>query len=269
MNARKTLSTGSICSKQALLVNALILLCLFFSGTSCMTTKSLAYFNNLSDSPVVHLPQLQKPLSVIMPDDLLEIKIAGANEATTALLNTYSSSIGATGNTAANDGYLVDDHGEIEFPILGKIKAAGLTKDQFKDLLKEKVSKYLKDPLVTVQFSNFRLTVLGEVKVAGSFLVPREKVTVLEALGLAGGMTSYGNRKNVRVLRDSSGSREVAMLDFTDKALFTSRYYYLQRNDVVYIETDKSKSQYEIFSRLSTIVATVTGLVAITIAILK
>ncbi len=205
-----------------------------------------------------------------MPDDLLEIKIAGANEATTALLNTYSTTSNST--TAASGsapGYLVDNNGEVEFPIIGKIKAAGLTKEEFKDRLKERVSKYLKDPLVSVRFTNFRFTVLGEVKVPGTFIVPNERVTVLEALGHSGDMTNYSRRTNVRVIRDSSGIREIGIVDFTDKAVFTSKYYYLERNDVVYVEAEKSKSQFEDFSRISTILATVASLIAITITILR
>lgn len=163
----------------------------------------------------------------------------------------------------------MDDNGEIEFPIMGKIKAAGYTRDDFKEKLKERVSKYLKDPLISVKFVNFRFTVLGEVKSPGSFTVPHEKVTVLEALGMAGDMTSYSHRSNVRVLRDSSGAREMGVLDFNDKSVFTSKYYYLQRNDVVYVQPDKSKGQFEDFTRVSTIVATIASLVALTVTIIK
>jgi len=204
-----------------------------------------------------------------MAEDILDIKIAGANEATAALFNTYTSTPNAATAAAANNGYTVDYNGDVEFPIIGKIRAAGLTQEQFKNDLKEKVSKYLKDPLVSVKFINFRFTVLGEVKAPGSFLVPNERVTVLEALGLAGDMTSYSRRGSVRVIRDSSGHREIGLLDFTDKAVFTSKYYYLQRNDVLYIEAEKTKSQFEDFSRVSSIVATFASLLALAITVLK
>ena len=250
---------------------------LIMISTSCVDSRKLKYFSNLSDSQVVHLPALQRSQATIMPDDILDIKIAGANEATSALLNTYSTSPGtasggaaaATSNTNSNTGYMVDINGDIEFPVIGKIKAGGLTKDQFKELLKERVSKYLKDPLISVKFANFRFTILGEVRIPGSFVVPNERVTVLEAIGLAGDMTGYGRRSGVKILRDSSGVREIGMIDFADKALFTSKYYYLQRNDVIYIEPEKYKTRFEDISRISAVLATVVSLLAITITIIK
>lgn len=251
---------------------AVILIFIVFS-TSCVDQQKLKYFANLSDSQVVHLPNLQRSQAIIMPDDILDIKIAGANESTAALLNTYSSNptsgTSANSNTSNITGYIVDINGEIEFPIIGKVKAGGLTKEQFKEQLKERVGKYLKDPLISVKFSNFRFTVLGEVKVPGSFVVPNERVTILEALGLAGDMTSYSRRSGIKILRDSSGVREIGEVDFSDKSLFNSKYYYLQRNDVIYIEPEKYKTRFEDISRISAITATIVSLLAISITIIR
>jgi polysaccharide export outer membrane protein len=268
-SGRPFLLFGKIFSNSSL--SFVTILAFFSFFTSCIPAKNLKYFNNLSDSAVVHLPPLEKPKFVIMPDDILDIKIAGANEQTAALLNTYSTTNNpsATAGTNAATGYTVDLNGDIEFPIMGKIHAAGLTKEEFRDRLRERVSKYLKDPLVSVKFLNFRFTVLGEVKTPGSFLVQQEKVTVLEALGLSGDMTTFSRRTNVRVIRDSSGNRQIGQLDFTDKGVFTSNYYYLQRNDVIYVETEKSKSQFEDFSRVSAIVATFASVLALAITVLR
>lgn len=265
MNHQTRETAKRLMSQFTGVIGILAFICFF---SSCVSSKNLKYFNNLSDSAVTHLPAIQKPLAVIMPDDLLEIKIAGANEATAALLNTYSISANPSNATSAYN-YLVDDNGEIEFPVVGKIKAAGVTKEELKEIVKLKVAKFLKDPLVSVRFTNFRFTVLGEVKMPGSFLVQKEKVTVLEALGTAGDMTAFSRRDKVRIIRDSSGTRETGLVDFTDKSVFTSRYYYLQRNDVIYIEAEKSKSQYESFSRVTAIVATLASLIAIAITVLK
>lgn len=232
--------------------------------SSCTPSKNIRYFSNLSDAPVVKLPDFNKPQAFIRPDDILEIKIAGANPETSALLNAYS-----TGAQSNGSNYLVDNNGDIEFPLIGKMRAAGLTKEQFRDLLKERVLKYLKDPLINVRFVNFRFTVLGEVKVPGTFVVLNEKVTILEAMGLAGDLTSYAKRNNVRIIRDSLGKREIGMIDFNDKAIFTSPYYYLQRNDVIYIEPEKYKTKYEDFSRVTSIIATLASLVAIAITVFR
>lgn len=262
----------SVCQSLVICVSAFILIAF---STSCVDTQKLKYFSNLSDSQVVHLPALQRSQAIIMPDDILDIKIAGANETTASLFNTYSSNPSLAGagsansNTSSNTGYMVDMNGEIEFPVIGKIKAAGITKEQFKDLLKERISKYLKDPLVSVKFLNFRFTVLGEVKNPNSFVVPNERVTILEALGLAGDMTAYSRRGGVRILRDSSGIREVGTIDFMDKSVFMSKYYYLQRNDVIYIEAEKYKTRFEDFARISSILATIISLVAITLTVIR
>ena len=180
MNLHTCPSFFSVCQKFSIFASAFIFIAF---SSSCVDTQKLKYFSNLSDSQVVHLPSLQRSQAIIMPDDILDIKIAGANESTAALFNTYSSNPGVTGgnsNTSSGTGYIVDMNGDIEFPVIGKIKAGGITKEQFKDQLKDKVGKYLKDPLVSIKFSNFRFTVLGEVKNPSSFVVPNERVTILE-----------------------------------------------------------------------------------------
>ncbi len=269
----KFIFTRSICNCYGKLFSFATILIFIVFSTSCVDQQKLKYFANLSDSQIVHLPNLQRSQAIIMPDDILDIKIAGANESTSALLNTYSANpsagVSSNSNTSSVTGYIVDINGEIEFPIIGKVKAGGLTKEQFKDHLKERVGKYLKDPLISVKFSNFRFTVLGEVKVPGSFVVPNERVTILEALGLAGDMTSYSRRSGVKILRDSSGVREIGIVDFADKSLFNSKYYYLQRNDVIYIEPEKYKTRFEDITRISSITATIVSLLAISITIIR
>lgn len=232
---------------------------------SCTSSQKLRYFNNLSDSQLVRLPDLKRPEPVIMSDDIMEIKITGANEVTVATINSHAVT---TGGGSANN-YLVDINGMIEFPLVGKVKAAGLTRDELKNKLVEIVAKYLKDPLVSVRFTNFRFTVLGEVNSPGTFVITNEKVTILEGLGLARDMTQYARRTNVRVIRDSSGSRHIGIINFNDKSIFTSPYYYLQRNDVVYIEPETNKGQIEQATRVGSIVATVVSIIAVSLTIFR
>ena len=145
-------------------------------------------------------------------------------------------------------GYLVNDSGYIQFPFLGPIKAEGLTKAQLNKelvrLLTER--KLLIDPIITIRHLNFRVSVLGEVTRPGVFTVPNEKISILEALGMAGDLTMYGKRSNVLLIReDGRGEKEIRRLDLGSKNLLTSPYYYLKSNDVIYVEPTKNKVQRE------------------------
>ena len=241
---------------------------LFLGMSSCAPAKTSTYFADLPDATLVKLPDMARPDLTIMTDDMLEIKIVGANEITTQVFNTFGG-ISASGVASSAPVYTVDRNGDIELPYIGKIKAAGLSKEELKEKLKKEIAPYLKDLMINIRFTNFRFTVLGEVRLPGSYIFPSDKVTVLEALGQAGDMTQYAIRDNVRVIRDSSGKREVGKVDFTNKDIFNSPFYYLQRNDVVYIETNKNKTKNEQFSRASSLVATFTSIIAIAITILR
>lgn len=249
---------NSLSSTRFTFLSAGLVLLLSSGLHSCTSPEKLKYFSNLSDSALVRLPELNKPEPVVMPDDILEIRITGANEATVAIINGY---VGTTASVAST--YLVDFKGMIEFPLIGKLQVSGLTRDQLKSLIIEKASKYLKDAMATVRFTNFRFTVLGEVNAPGTYVVNNEKVTVLEAMGLARDMTQYARRNNVRVVRDSSGHRHIGMINFNDKSVFTSPYYFLQRNDVLYVEPEKNKGQIEQATRITSIVATGLSVIAI------
>ena len=231
--------------------------------TACNSAKNLKYFSNLTDTQVVHLPEMKSPEMTIMPDDILDIRFYGANEQTTALFNVNAGALGKS------DGYLVNSKGELEFPLIGTVKVAGLTREELKSKLTELSSTYLKDVMVNVRFVNFRFTVLGEVKNPGIFLLPNDKVTVLEALGLAGDMTQYARRENVKLIRDSSGFREIGTLNFNDKSVFSSKYYYLNRNDVLYVEPDKNKGKADNVLKVTSILATVVSLLAVSLTLFK
>lgn len=237
--------------------------CSLFS--SCTSSKKLRYFNNLSDSQLIRLPDLQRPEPVVMTDDILNIKITGANEVTVGIINGYT---GAVGSNAGNN-YQVDAKGMIEFPVLGKVNVTGFTRDELKIRLTTAVAKYLKDPIVTVSFTNFRFTVLGEVNAPGTFVVTNEKVTILEGLGLARDMTQYARRSNIRIIRDSSGTRHIGLVNFNDKSIFSSPYYYLQRNDVVYVEPEGNKGQIDQANRVGAIIATLVSIIAVSLTIFR
>ena len=141
-------------------------------------------------------------------------------------------------------GYLVDQNGDIDFPILGKIHVEGLTRMQVTELIKQKLMSedLIKDPIVTVQFLNFKVSVMGEVTRPGTFDISGDRITLLEALSMAGDLTIYGERKNILLIRDNNGKKEFHRFDLTATDLLESPYFYLQQNDIVYVEPNKAKT---------------------------
>ncbi len=235
--------------------------------TSCTNTKKFVLLSDVPDSSRMVLPFIASPVNVIQPDDILEIKITGKNEATIQDFNSkgggYLNAASAnSASTAVN--YLVDRNGEIEIYKIGKIKAAGLTIDQLKENLVKQLEKEIVNPNAVIRFVNLRFTVLGEVRTPSTYTVPNERLTILEAVGYAGDLTRYAKRNNIRVIRDSSGHREIGTVNFTQKSLFTSPFFYLKRNDVVIVETDiKQKRSSDVLNRTASIVGIISSLVTI------
>ena len=243
-----------------------LLLFLASSFTACFNPKQAVYLHGLPDSTRLVLPDAQVPTSLIQPDDILEIKFTGKNQQLVDDFNSKGGGFGTIGGAGANlaANYLVDADGYISIYMLGKVKATGYTKDQLQEQLKSAASKYLLEASVNVRFVNFRFTVLGEVRTPSNFAVSNEKVSILEALAYAGDMTSFSRRDAVRVIRDSSGKREIGTVNLTDKSLFTSQYYYLRRNDVVYVETQiKQKQATETLTRTASVIGIISSLVTL------
>jgi len=228
----------------------LAFLCL--SMTSCINTKKVVYFNNIQDTT---LPNPGGNFeSVIQKSDLLNITVSSLNPEASLIFNTpnqgnavaplTTGTTGITGGAAPTVmGYLVSDEGSIKFPVLGTIKAAGLTKKQLEAAISTELTdkKLLVDPIVNVRFLNFRVTVLGEVARPTTLNVANEKISVLEALGLAGDLTIYGKRENVLLIREEDNKKIIRRLDLNSDKILTSPYYYLKTNDVVYVEPNTSK----------------------------
>jgi polysaccharide export outer membrane protein len=147
---------------------------------------------------------------------------------------------------------LVTSEGNIEFPVIGTIHLAGLTRTQAIDLLKEKLALYIVNPTISLRILNFRITVLGEVRTPGTFTIPNERITLLEALGVAGDLLITGERQNILVIRDEDGKRKEYRLDLTQESLFSSPVYYLQQNDVVYVEPNRAKRNSSVINASNT-----------------
>ena len=205
--------------------------------TSCAGKKQVVYFQNASSYET--LVDKHKFTPKFKVDDLISIHISTLdNEASTPFNLFRGASEG--GIRAEQVDYLIDEQGEIDFPVIGKIKIAGLSPEETRVLLRERLSEYLKDPIINIRLQNFSITVLGEVNRPGTYFAVGEKITVLEALGLAGDLTIKGERKNVMVIRDFDGTKVYTRLDLTKKEALSSPVYYLTQNDVVYVEPNQS-----------------------------
>lgn len=218
--------------------------------SGCTSYKHVPY---MQDIETVNNSTQTLPLydARIMPKDLLSITVNTTDPKTSAPFNlTVQTSINAAYNTytttqAALQQYLVNNEGEIDFPVIGRIKVGGLTKNEAEDLIREQLKPYLKEtPIVTVRMANYKIAVLGEVARPGSFTISNEKVNVLEALAMAGDMTVYGVRTNVKLVReDAEGRRTIHELDLTKSDLILSPYYYLKQGDVLYVTPNETKAR--------------------------
>lgn len=221
------------------------LLVIVFFTISCVDVRKATYFNDTYNASIVSGVADLEP--VLQRNDLLSITVTSLLPAATEIFNTPNantvSSSTSTGSNNNASGYLVNQDGYIQFPILGSIKAAGLNKKEFSDYIARSLveKKLLLDPIVNVRYLNFKVTVLGEVGHPTVVNVQNEKITLLEALGLAGDVTIFGKRDNVRVIRDEGSKKIVKAIDLNSAEIFTSPYYYLQSNDIVYVEPNKSK----------------------------
>jgi polysaccharide export outer membrane protein len=220
--------------------------------SACSSTKNVTYFRDIPDS-VKHksIDQAAFSTPVIQIDDILQVNIQTLDPGSAGVLNqqntnTYPTGTqgpGGSGTTANVSGYLVDKDGNVALPMIGKINVVGITTSQAREKIQIEVAKYFKDPVVNVRFANFKVTVLGEVVRPSTYVMPNEKVTLLDALGMAGDLTIYGKRENVLLIRDNniSGKKDFVRLDLTDSKFITSPYFYLHQGDVIYVEPNKSK----------------------------
>lgn len=220
--------------------------------SSCTSYKNVPY---LQQPEIVNAYGKEIPLydATIMPKDLLSITVnttdpmaaAPFNLTVQSPLNAALANTNYTTSQPTLQQYLVNNSGEIDFPVIGRIKVGGMTKNQAEDLIRQKLQPYLKEtPIVTVRMVNYKISVLGEVARPGSFTVTNEKVNVLEALAMAGDMTVYGLRTNVKLVReDAEGKRNIITLDLTDSQLITSPYFYLKQNDIIYVTPNKTKAK--------------------------
>jgi polysaccharide biosynthesis/export protein len=213
--------------------------------TSC-SKGNLAYLSDVSDQADfdVNLSDSYEPK--IKPGDVLSITMSSQSVESNIFFNSgLLLASNNTPNTSSNNnmipGYHVDKNGEVGLPFVGKTKLVGLTKEEATDKITKILKNYAKEPIVNIRIVNFKVTVIGEVHRPATVLIPAERLNVLEALGYAGDMTPFGRRDNVLIIRDVDGVRRTARINLNDKTLLDSPYFYLQQNDIVYVEPNKTK----------------------------
>lgn len=226
----------------------LIVVCMMVLATACTSQKEVLYLQDVI--PLKQQEIEQKYEVIIHSDDLLSIMVNSKDPELALPFNmpmvTYQ--LGTNGGVSSSQqrvlGYLVNGDGNIDFPILGEIHVEGLTRMQLTNLIKEKLVKedLIKDPVVTVQFLNYKVSVMGEVARPGSFAISGDRITLLEALSMAGDLTIYGKRDRVAVIREKDGIRTILYHDLRSSDLFNSPCYYLQQNDIVYVEPNKARA---------------------------
>ncbi len=221
---------------------------IFFISESCKTPNTIAYFKNVNDSIKQQVAEF--PEHHLQVADILHVSVAGNTVEDAAIFNLplATQSVGTTlsGNNLQignSVGYQIDSLGEIKFPLLGAIKVVGLTKDEVGRLIEKQLldKQLLVNPIVNVRIQNFRFTILGEVAKPSIIYLPNERLTLPEAFGYAGDLTIYGRRDNILLIREESGIRSFNRINLQDEKLFTSPFYYMHSNDILYVEPTKAR----------------------------
>ena len=217
------------------------------SATSCGTPKDVAYFQDLNNNPDTVIT-LQNRVVTVKPTDKIYIGVKSKDPQISQLFNLMGETRGSSANNLSQDAYYytVDSKGDIDFPVVGKIQVAGLTREEIAEKVRKSLvdASLVKDPTITVSLSNLHYSMMGEVAKPGQYAIEDEKVTILDAISKAGDLTIQGRRNDVMVLRQENGHQKIYKIDLcSGKDIFSSPAYYLQQNDVVYVTPNDTKKR--------------------------
>ncbi len=237
---------------------------------SCASKKDILYFQDIEDYNSEL--DVSKNEIRIQKYDMLSINVSSVDRKSAAPFNlpaisTINSDITSASSQQRLQNYLVNNDGNIQFPVLGEINLLGKTTTEAIEYIKESLRKYIKTPIVNLRVVNFKVSVLGEVRRPGRFDVDDERITILEAISRAGDMTVFGKRKNVLVIRENDGKKTYNKLDFTSSNLLSSPFYYLKQNDVVMVSPNKAQIQSSAFNRNTSVFVSLAGLIISVISI--
>ena len=239
-------------------IKKVLILCAVIMMTSCVSRQQIAYFQ---DEPFKEgINDITSNFELrFKSDDLLTINVSSIDPEVAIPFNLPAVSYNTTSvisgqGTLKMQTYLIDRSGNIEFPVIGTIKIGGLSRSEANTMMKEKLTEYIKDPIVNIRLANFTITILGEVARPGTFTIQDEKVSLAEALGLAGDLTIYGRRDNVFLIREVDGIKRYATLDLTSINVVNSPNYYLRQNDVIYVEPNNSRIKQSSYNQNTAVI---------------
>jgi len=247
----------------------LLLAIFLITLNGCVSKKSVIYMQNAKNSKISELDEFN---TIIKPDDLLMIQVqttGSTNNEVVDVFNLTSSPISNLPNLSrpANT-YLVDSEGFITLPTIGMVNVKNMEKSVLVDLLYEKAVKIVKKPIINVRILNFKISVNGEVHKPGVYNIETERITILEALSLAGDLTLFGKRNNILILRETDNKPIFKYIDITNTDFINSEFYYLQQNDVIHVEARKSKIDSTTFGSNVTTLVTISSFVLTTLLLL-
>ncbi len=217
------------------------LLAVVFAAASCRSAREVVYLQDSFDNDIQNITNYQDIR--IKPGDMLSIYVSHKEPQLAALFNMAQPTSKTEGT--GNNGYTVDFNGEIDFPVVGRIKVTGLTRGELSNLIKNRLDEtgLLKNAVVTVAYQNFNVSVLGEVNHPGKFTIQSDRVSLLDAIALAGDLTIYGRRDSIMVIRENDGQRQILYNNLLTKDVLNSPSFYLQQNDMVYVKPNRIKAQ--------------------------
>lgn len=243
-------------------ISYLIVCSLVFILTSCVSPKDILYFQ---EGEINQGKVSNGYKTIFKPADILQISVSADDLEAVKSFNlpvvTYSLSTDRAVGNPIQQSYLVDNEGFIEFPQLGRIKVGGLSRNQVIKMLKDKLSPdYVKNPIINIRINNFKVSVIGDVAKPGRFTIPNERITIMEAIALAGDTNISANRRNITVSREENGKKVLYKVNLLSKEILTSPVYYLQQNDLVYVEQNFAKSQSAAYNQNTPVFISITGI---------
>ena len=259
-------------SKSLKYIFTLVLLSTLILSAGCANRKKMVYFQSGEFDSIVESAELYEMR--FRKGDFLQIQVSGATPEAVAIFNSLQTVIGENfagayrADNPQTAGYIVDSEGNINFPVLGKVSVAGKTKLELEKTLSKELEGHIDMPVINIRLRNFKVSVLGDVAQPGTFTIASERVTLPEALGIAGDLNITAKRKNVLLIRENNGIKQQFRIDLTKNDLFDSPVYYLQQNDVIYVEPNQAKMNTSKFTPVYSVLISVTSLIITTLVLI-